>query len=610
MGKKKRPGVKSADSLASSSFVSTRSGLNRGMSTRSGISTKSGGKSIRSGGSNEWVDDNETTIGAGSTRPGMTKSAGQSMRSLLKSANSVGSGLGMGGSSNHSGHKISYKQKKARPGLAVAPQGISTMSSMSGHRQKSGLSRGLSSHSGMSTGSGHRLKKTSPSNSEHQPMKKQMSMRSLSSEKSKHALARSRSGRSLASGQSGHSGHSSGHSKRLAPEPPPSNEDYYDEFSEGDEYEEDMEQFEEDDQYIDDGQEETIIMPQTEEEIRQGLHTEQVTKGFFRKKVRSIKWYSADIDKVDAGNYEPGETIEEDDEEGSEYETDSDDDSEEQVVPDPWYIALGRGLLLLEKKGEETTPIKRWLRCLTWWTFLCDATAAIVSLVQFSGVQECCGQPIMNLSGLSVNWSTIIRYATIFYLILILLEVYPVLRRGFPFNIVNPLIGFLITFALFFDDSYLEALIMWCIETFAVLSEFAMYRVKIRQVNMRAIEIKKLMPKTTKKKEAWEDEDAYLKELHKARRKYYVLKQEQRMDKRVLQYLHLAVYMNIVMSSVVLMLILVIARNGGMCIVNNQFPNPFQSNPLEKCTYCNDPSEFCEECNDATETYQCYFPYE
>jgi hypothetical protein len=377
-----------------------------------------------------------------------------------------------------------------------------------------------------------------------------------------------------------------------APAPPPDMEDA-DDDEEYDEFAEDEEE-----------EDEVMELPQTEEEIRKGLHTEHVTKGIFRKKVRSIKWYSADIDKIDAGNFE-----EKKDDSDDEYETDSDDDSEVHVIPDPWYIALGRGLLLLEKKGEEVTPIKRWLRCLTWTTFICDATAAIVSLVQFETVQACCGRPILNLGGINVNWPKIIQYACIFYLILIMLELYPVMRRGFPFNIVNPIIGFLITFGIFFDDSYVEALCMWCIETMAVLSEFAVYRVKIRQVNMRAIEIKKLMPKTTKKKESFEDEDNYLKDLHKARRRYYVLKQEQRMDQRLLQYLHVAVYMNIVMSSIVLMLILVIARHGGMCIRDFDYPNPFLGNQLSRCDLCTSTTEECQICIPETETYQCYLPY-
>ena len=606
MAKKKRPGLKapSGSSSVASGFSrgeSSRHGMDRGRSTRSGMTGRSGhtaggGKSVGSA-DDVWGDETDPN------RPGLGRGkAGQSMRSFLKTANSVGSGLGIGA---NSGHKLTHKQKKARPGLAIAPQGMSTRSGLSG---RSGhLSRNMSTRSGMSSGSGHRssrnLQANSPANSEHndttggRPMKKQMSVRSFG-DKSAHSALSRKSMHSQRSKRSMHSTHkSSRHTNTVAAPEPPYDPNYadddYDEFGDG-EY---------------DDEEEEIVMPQTEEEIRKGLHTEQVTKGFFRKKVRSIKWYSADIDKVDAGDFQAQETI--DEEEGSsEYESDSVNSEEEVIIPDPWYIALGRGLLLLEKKGEETTPIKRWLRFLTWLTFVCDATAAIVTLVQFSEIQTCCGQPILNLGGINVNWGIIIRYATIFYLILILLEVYPVLRRGFPFNIVNPIIGFLITFALFFDDSYVEALAMWCIETCAVLSEFAVYRVKIRQVNMRAVEIKKLMPKTTKKKESWEDEDEYLKELHKARRRYYVLKQEQRMDQRLLQYLHVAVYMNIIMSSIVLMLILVIARNGGLCIANFDYPNPFASNQLKTCFKCTDgPTEQCEYCDDFNEVYQCYFPY-
>lgn len=617
MAKKKRPGVKAAPSVRSADGFNTsrHGGLRGGMSTRSGMgmSTRSGmsGMSTRSGLSGKSSHHGSRSVASKDKDDWDEKSAvgsvaGKSMRSLYKTANSVSSGLGL---STHSGG-LTHKQKKARPGLAVMPQGMSTRPP-----PRRGFERGMSNGSGLSSNSGH-------GDSRHK-MKKQMSMRSMDS--GKRSLHSQHSKRSLHSKKSLHSqkskrgglsksGHStrtgmtsapagSSHSRRSRGVPqPPDGGSYY---SDEDEYEEDMEDYDEFEE--DEEEEEHMVMPQTEEEIRKGLHTEQVTKGFFRKKHRSIKWYSADIDKVDAGNYEPGETIEEE-EEASEYES-STDSEEENVIPDPWYVALGRGLLLLEKKGEETTPIKRWLRCLTWTTFVCDATAAIVSLVQFQGVADCCGKPILNLGGININWPTVIRYATIFYLILILLEVYPVLRRGFPFNIVNPMIGFLITFALFFDDSYFEALAMWCIETCAVLSEFAVYRVKIRQVNMRAVEIKKLMPKTTKKKDNFEDEDTYLKELHKARRRYYVLKQEQRMDQRLLQYLHVAVYMNIVMSSIVLMLILVIARNGGLCIENWDYPNPFASNQLARCTHCTDPTLECQYCDDLTETYQCYFPY-
>ena len=618
MARIKRPGLKAPSHFRSSD--STRSGLSRARSTRSSMS-KSGhgmGRSTRSGmsvgGSTVNHDDDWDDNQSGHTNP--LQRTGQSMRNFLKSANSSGSGMGLSakglsakglsGKSDHSGDKqksfkLSHKQKKARPGLAVAPQGMSTRSGMSSSRglsSRGGMStRGMSTRSGLSGGSGHRSKRNL---STHSPNgggsvgKKQMSMRSLGSGHSGHG-----SGGGSGRGLQAKSTRSMQSGSRSAPEPPAEeydDDEEYDEFAEYGEEEEEEEEF---------------VLPQTEEEIRKGLHTEQVTKGIFRKKVRSIKWYSADIDKIDAGNFEEKENSDD------EYETESDDDSETPVIPDPWYVALGRGLLLLEKKGEEVTPIKRWVRCMTWTTFICEATAAIVVLIQFQGVESCCGRPILNLGSIDVNWPAIIRYFTIMYLLLICLELYPVMRRGFPFNIVNPLIAFLISFALFFDDSYVEALCMWVIETVAVLSEFAIYRLKIRQVNVRAVEIKKLMPKTTKKKEEFEDEDNYLKDLHKARRRYYVLKQEQRMDQRLLQYLHVAVYMNIVLSSIVLMLILVIARNGGLCIVDFDYPNPFSSNQLSRCHLITDPQygctnideDGCQVCLPETEEYQCYFPY-
>jgi len=674
MAKKKRPGVRAApsvrsssDSVASGGFgrgESTRRGGmgDRGKSTRSGISTRSGLSTVGGGRSthttrstSDWGDDdNNNDTKYEDKRPGIAQGTQKSVRELMKRAGSVGSGLGL---SSHSGHKITHKQRKARPGLAVAPQGMSQRSNMTNNTSagrskysRSGSNSGFSSNAG-SGGGGGGGGSLSPPSTHHQnrPMKKQMSTRSMGTNKSSAHSVRSRNSRngtaaaaagtsssrtksvrsiqSAATGAGARSMHSkkSGHSRHSGYDH--DDNDDYDEFHEengdyenNDYYENNHDDYDDYDDADHHQQEETIVMPQTEEEIRKGLHTEQVTKGFFRKKVRSIKWYSADIDKVDAGKFEAQETIREEDADGAnegdnsssgEYEADSDDESE-VVVPDPWYTALGRGLLLLEKKGEETTPIKRWLRFLTWLTFLCDATSAIVTLAQFSEITYCCGKPILNIGNINADWAVIIRYATIFYLILILLEVYPVLRRGFPFNIVNPIIGFLITFALFFDDSYVEALIMWCIETAAVLSEFAVYRVKIRQVNMRSAEIKTLMPKTTKKKESFEDEDLYLRDLHKARRRYYVLKQEQRMDQRLLQYLHIAVYMNIIISSVVLMLILVVARNGGLCIANFDVPNPFAGDQLSSCTMCGgsaETGEVCEYCSPETETFQCYYPY-
>ena len=594
MARIKRPGLKSPGGLRSGD--STRSSLSRDRSTRSTMSKSGHGmgrstRSTRSGmsaGELSREDDGEDSNTNG-TNP--LQRTGQSMRNFLKTASSVSSGMGLstgtGGGSTHSGGgkqkqppvKLSYKQKKARPGLAVAPQGFSSRRGMS--------TRGISTRSA-----------GSKANLSSHGSRRQMSTRNLSGHSGHSsgggtvgtATGRQKSSRTVQSSNSNSSG------SKLAPTPPSDAEGVDDEDDE--EY----------DEFAEDDEEEILELPHTEEEIRKGLHTESVKKGFFRKKVRSIKWYSADIDKIDAGNFEEQNDSED------EYETDSDDDSETPPTPDPWYRILGRGLLLMERKGQDS-PTKRWIKCFTVFTFLCNLSSGLVAVAQYEGVEKCCGTFIHNMGRVHLNWPVIVQVCIYGYLFLILLEIYPVMRRGFPFNIFNSIFGYCITFALFFDDSVQEAWIMWSLETLSVLSEFCQYKIKIRQVNKRAIEIKKLRPKTTKKKETFEDEDDYLKDLHKARRRYYVIKQEQRNDQKLLRFMHIAVYLNLTVSSIMAMFILVISSNGGVCYSGYEYPNVFARDQLKRCNLIADPAygcdleEHCQVCLPETEQYQCYYVY-
>lgn len=258
---------------------------------------------------------------------------------------------------------------------------------------------------------------------------------------------------------------------------------------------------------------------------------------------------------------------------------------------------------------EDMFAIKNWLLWMQWLSMACDLAAAIVALVTFDEVTECCGKPILSMAG-ELPWQQITRSLTIIYVVLVCLEVYPVVRRGFPFNIVNPILGFTITFAMFFDDSLAEALIMWAVESAAVICEFTLFRLKVRQITLNERELKRIgaLTKAPRELRDGEDPDAPQRELTEMRQKFYQLKQEQVTDHSLVWYLTVGCYINIFLSLVVLLLVVFISRDGGICIDNFQVPNPFASNQNSRCNLCSNVTEgICEVCS---ENYkQCYYPY-
>ena len=122
---------------------------------------------------------------------------------------------------------------------------------------------------------------------------------------------------------------------------------------------------------------------------------------------------------------------------------------------------------LLPRDPADFGSLKCWVAWIQWLALLCDLAAAVVAVVTFNDVTYCCGRPILDFAA-NIQWKTATRFATYTYLALVVLEVYPVMRKGFPFNIVNPVLGFMIMFAMFWDDSKTAALIMWGVETAAV----------------------------------------------------------------------------------------------------------------------------------------------
>lgn len=151
---------------------------------------------------------------------------------------------------------------------------------------------------------------------------------------------------------------------------------------------------------------------------------------------------------------------------------------EEGFEDDSWWKASLRYLRLLPPHKEETS-MKKKIRIFTWTAMLLDFVAAMVAVVQYDGSTECCGEPIFDIL-LDINWDVLFRVVTLMYLLLIFAEIIPVIKQGIPFNIVNPTVGFIITFGMFFDDSVMEAVVMWVIEAMAIFFEFLVYRVNAR----------------------------------------------------------------------------------------------------------------------------------
>lgn len=141
----------------------------------------------------------------------------------------------------------------------------------------------------------------------------------------------------------------------------------------------------------------------------------------------------------------------------------------------PWKKVLRYLQILPPHKNEK--PLKRNIRVFTWAVLFLDFVGALVAISTYDGTTACCGVPIFDLI-VNINWDTCFRVVTYLYLLVVLAEVIPVVRKGLPFNLLNPTLGFAITFAMFFDDSVAQAVTMWILEALSIFFEFLVYRSK------------------------------------------------------------------------------------------------------------------------------------
>ena len=306
-----------------------------------------------------------------------------------------------------------------------------------------------------------------------------------------------------------------------------------------------------------------------------------------------------------------------------------------------------------------------------------------MAIITYGGeTTQCCGKSIMSAFGGSVDWDTTILVITCGYTLLIFAELMPVMSDAFPFNLFNPFIGFMITFAVFFSDSIKEAIIMWTVEALAVGCEVYGYLLRLQISGERKAELKqtkkdieKLRKIKRKVKDQFEsgksltragssheilnidlsdsdsfaDDDSFADEMenqHNSADMHTVgsrrtaittvsdigniretrllrdrrqLTRSQAEDEVELRYHFVGVCINVFLVVFSLLMIVIIGKNGGMCIEGMKFGNIFKNDQLDKCNLCQNTEGPCEICtwDDTAETIlsesqseaQCYYPY-
>lgn len=245
-------------------------------------------------------------------------------------------------------------------------------------------------------------------------------------------------------------------------------------------------------------------------------------------------------------------------------------------------------------------PIKKRIRHLIWYTLLVDFVVALVSILSYGEATTCCGEPIFSLPSLDLNDA--INIMMYIYMIGLIVEIHPVVREGpIPWNLMNPVFGFFIGFVVFVDDSPVEAVSVWIMELVSVVLEFVTYRHYVTLFGESAKELEHMEerlaqnPKRGYKRITIQRERREMREDHsKARAK--------------LRKHLIGVSINVVLVVVTLLLIIFVAKSGGMCVKDNNAPNIFQPDQQEECDLCN--GRKCQVCNleEGGET-QCYFPY-
>jgi hypothetical protein len=258
---------------------------------------------------------------------------------------------------------------------------------------------------------------------------------------------------------------------------------------------------------------------------------------------------------------------------------------------------------------------QRRMRYLIWSTLILDFLVAIVSIATFGGtVTMCCNQATMaSIPG--IDWNLFFNVISYIYLAGILMEIHPVVREGpIPWNLLNPIFGSTLGFAVFVDDSKAEAIIIWMMELGTVILECLtylklkkLYKREERRIHKLSATIKSERRKNKDGKRPGEfRKNAFLRERRNLRIEYSK-------STKKLQIHFAGVMINIALICLTLLLMILVARGGGMCLVGGEGLDLFSPDQRDRCSLCaiesNGWQDPCVKCKDNGEPDQCFYPY-
>jgi hypothetical protein len=178
----------------------------------------------------------------------------------------------------------------------------------------------------------------------------------------------------------------------------------------------------------------------------------------------------------------------------------------------------------------------------------------------YDGVTGCCDVPIFAILALAnTNWDILFRIITYIYMTLIIIEILPVFQKGLPINLINPVLGFTITFAMFFNFRIFEVVTMWVIEAIAVVFEVLVLRLKVQEF------------KAGEKR---------VNAVQRERRRGRIAQSE------LLRYHYIGNIINCTLVLLSMILFIGTAKNGGLCIYSLQ-ASIFADGQLDLCSACN-----------------------